>query len=148
MTNTFGPRHQMKHPRQGVLNWFVRQLIDNKEVSLFGDGTQIRDVNFVDEVVEALLLIARSNKSWGEAYNIGGHPVSLKEFVETGIKALGRGKFSIVKFPKERKSIEIGNYVADIKKIKEHHGFNPFVSLEDGLLKTFDYYKKHKGHYW
>src|SRR3989344_6484396 len=45
MTNIFGPRHQMKHPRQGVLNYFLRQIMDGKTVLLYGSGQQVRDVN-------------------------------------------------------------------------------------------------------
>lgn len=148
MSNTFGPRHQMKHPRQGVLNWFVRQLIDGKTIKLYGDGSQIRDINFVGEVVDALLLLAKSKNSWGEAFNLGGHPMTLKEFVATAIKVFGSGAYEIVPFPRDRKSIEIGNYVADIKKIGDLIGWHPSVAVEDGLVATFDYYKKNKKYYW
>src|SRR4030042_7200301 len=58
LTNTFGPRHQMKHSRQGVLNWFIRQIIEGETVSLYGDGKQIRDVNYINDVVEAMLVAA------------------------------------------------------------------------------------------
>ena len=77
LTNTYGPRHQMKHSRQGVLNWFIRQLLDGKTVELFGDGSQIRDINFVDDVVTAFMLAADSPKSDGEVFNLGGEAVSL-----------------------------------------------------------------------
>lgn len=148
MTNTFGPRHQMKHPRQGVLNWFLRLLIDDQEVSLFGDGSQIRDINYVDDVVEALLEVAKSKKSNGQIYNIGGEAMTLKQFIEAAIKILGRGKYKIVEFPKDRKEIEIGNYVADIKKIKEEIGWEPKYKVEKGIEETFNYYISNKKHYW
>ena len=51
MTNTYGPRHQMRHSRQGVLNYFIRQIMEGETVQLFGDGKQIRDVNYIDDVV-------------------------------------------------------------------------------------------------
>lgn len=72
LTNTFGPRHQMRHPRQGVLSWFLRQLLDGEKIKLFGTGKQIRDVNYVNDVVDAFLLVGASNKVWGEVYNLGG----------------------------------------------------------------------------
>ena len=86
MSNTYGPRHQMKHSKQGVLNWFIRLLMGGKTVQLFGDGSQIRDVNYIDDVIGALLLLASSDKSNNQAYNLGGQPVTLKSFVETAIK--------------------------------------------------------------
>lgn len=148
MTNTYGPRHQMKHPRQGVLNWFLRLLIDGEAVNLFGDGTQIRDINYVDDVVEALLLVAKESKTSGQIYNLGGQPSTLREFVELAIKVLGRGKYNLVKFPNDRKDIEIGNYVADIKKIKEEVGWEPMISPAQGVSDTIEYFLKNKKYYW
>src|SRR3990167_6380845 len=92
MTNTFGPRHQMKHSRQGVLNWFIREILDGATITLYGTGKQIRDVNYVDDVVDALLLVGSSKTGWWEAYNLGGTPVSLKDFVQKVIAFVGKGK--------------------------------------------------------
>src|SRR3989339_1152618 len=78
MTNTYGPRHQMRHPRQGILNYFIRQIMDGQSVELFGNGKQIRDINYIDDVCEALYLAGKSNTGWGEAYNLGGIPIALK----------------------------------------------------------------------
>ena len=148
LSNTFGPRHQMKHPKQGVLNWFIRVLMDKRKVDLYGDGTQIRDVNYIDDVVEALLISAANKKTDGQVYNLGGNAITLKEFVEKAIAVLGYGRYKVVKFPKERKSIEIGNYVADIKKISNELGWKPNTKIEDGIKKTIEYYKEFKKYYW
>ena len=148
MTNTFGPRHQMIHSRQGVLNWFIRLLIDSKQVELFGDGMQLRDVNYIDDVVDALLLVATSRKTVGQVYNLGGNPVTLNDFVKAIIDKLGYGAYKTVRFPKERASIEIGSYVADISKIKEDLGWEPKVHMDVGIKNTIDYYLKNKKHYW
>lgn len=148
LTNVYGPRHQMKHPRQGVLNWFIRQLIDGKTVELFGDGSQIRDINFVSDVVSAFMSAADSSKSIGEVFNLGGDAVSLESFVKSAIKVFGKGDFRTIPFPAERQSIEVGDYVADRSKIKAKLGWEPEVSLESGLKKTFDYYLKYKKYYW
>ncbi len=148
LTNTFGPRHQMKHPRQGVLNWFLRQILDNQEIKLFGTGEQIRDINYADDVVRAFLLAGASKKVWGQVYNLGGTAVSLKEFVEIAIKVYGRGSYKIVPFPKHRKKIEIGDYVADYTKITKALSWKPKTSLESGIKKTLKFYEKNKKHYW
>lgn len=148
MTNTFGPRHQMKHSRQGVLNWFIRQILDGETVKLFGDGTQVRDVNYVDDVVEALFLVAASEEGWGEAYNLGGTPVSLVDFVKEVIKEVGKGNYILQPFPKDRENIEIGDYIASYKKITKTYGWKPRVSLRDGIRKTVEYYRKNKKYYW
>lgn len=148
MTNTYGPRHQMKHSRQGVLNWFIRKILDGETVELYGGGDQVRDVNYVDDVVTALLTVGESGKGWGEAYNLGGTPVSLTEFVTEIIKINGRGKMKVVEFPAERKKIEVGNYVASREKIKKTYGWEPRVSLEKGVKETLNYYRKYRKFYW
>lgn len=147
MSNTYGPRHQMRHSRQGVLNWFIKQIMDRKKVTLYGDGSQIRDINYVSEVVDALLMLAKSRGQWGEAFNIGGHPMSLLEFVKKAISIIG-GRYELLKFPVDREDIEIGNYVADIKKIKGVIDWKPSASIKDGLIETFAYYEKYRKFYW
>lgn len=148
MTNTFGPRHQMRHARQGVLNWFIRQILDGEEVKLFGTGKQIRDVNYIDDAVDALLQVGASKKGWGEAYNLGGTPVSLIDFVRKVIRIVGKGEVTVRSFPRERKKIEVGDYIASYKKITKTYGWEPKVSLEEGIEKTIHYYKKYKQYYW
>ncbi|OGG08434.1 NAD-dependent epimerase, partial [Candidatus Gottesmanbacteria bacterium RIFCSPHIGHO2_01_FULL_40_15] len=148
MTNTFGPRHQMKHSRQGVLNWFIRLILEGQEVKLYGTGNQIRDVNYIDDVVEALYLTGRSEKGWGEAYNLGGIPVSLSEFVKTAVKTAKMGRVSVVPFPEEREKIEIGDYIASYEKIKKTYGWAPKTKLTEGIEKTIGYYLKYRNKYW
>ncbi len=51
LTNTYGPRHQMKHHRQGIINWFIRQIMDGTKVKIFGDGKQIRDTDYIADII-------------------------------------------------------------------------------------------------
>lgn len=148
MTNTFGPRHQMRHSKQGVLNWFIRKLMDGEMVELMGGGDQIRDINFVSDVVNALILAGISKKSDGQVYNLGGSPLSLRDFVEMTIKILGAGNWKGINFPRSRKAIEIGNYIANIKKINEDLGWQPKTKIDDGIKETIDFYKINKSYYW
>ena len=148
MTNTYGPRHQMRHPRQGVLNWFVRQVVSGEKIVLFGTGKQKRDINYIDDVVAGLMMVAGSKKGWGEAYNLGGNAVSLEEFVKLVIKITGKGSYRKVVFPEDRKNIEIGDYKADYSKMTKTFGWKPMVSLDIGIKKTLEYYEKYKRYYW
>lgn len=148
MTNTYGPRHLMKHSRQGVLNWFIRQILRDEEVVLYGDGRQIRDVNYIDDVVEALLSVGKGMRGWGDAYNLGGTPVPLEDFVKIVIAAVGKGKYRIDTFPSDRKNIEIGDYVASRKKIQSVFGWEPKVKLSEGIKKTVEYYRRYGRYYW
>lgn len=148
LTNTYGPRHQMRHHKQGIINWFIRQLIESQTIKLYGDGKQIRDINYVDDVVDALLLVACSEKANGEVFNLGGTPKNLIDLVETMIDVYGAGRYELTPFKDDLKKIEIGDYIANYEKIKNSVGWQPKVSLEEGLRASFDYYEKYKNHYW
>lgn len=148
LTNTYGPRHQMNHHRQGVLNWFIRQVIDGDTIRIFGSGSQIRDTNYCDDVIEAMLLAMISDATDGEVYNLGGEHLSLVQFVETLIEVHGKGAYELVPFPHELKPIEIGDYVASYAKFTAATGWVPKVSLHGGLALTLDYYQRHCSHYW
>jgi len=148
LSNTYGPRHQMKHSRQGVLNWFIRQIIEGETINLFGGGDQIRDCIYISDIVDAFVRIGASEKVWGQAYNLGGCPTSLKNFVKQAIKIYGKGKFVITKFPQGRKKIEIGDFIADYQKITRAVSWKPRINLATGIKRTFAFYEKNKKHYW
>ncbi|HVF29262.1 MAG TPA: NAD-dependent epimerase/dehydratase family protein, partial [Pyrinomonadaceae bacterium] len=110
LTNTYGPRQLIHHNRQGFIAWFIRQAIDGDVMELFGEGRQRRDLNYVDDVVEALLLTGASEAVEGEIFNLGGEaPVTLSDLAEELISLTGRGSVRCVPFPPERQLIDIGN---------------------------------------
>jgi UDP-glucose 4-epimerase len=149
LINTYGPRLLLKHNRQGFLGWFVKQLIDGEEIKIFGDGSQVRDFNYIDDAVEAFLIAGASEKSFGNFYNLGGtERTSLKDLVEIMIDINGSGRYSITPFPEDRKKIDIGDFYSDFTKIKNELGWKPEVLLREGLQKTFDYYKKYHRYYF
>ena len=71
LTNSYGPGMRVKDARQTFLGIWIRQLIEDKPIQVFGDGRQRRDFNFVDDVVDALLLAAAKTESEGEVFNLG-----------------------------------------------------------------------------
>jgi len=148
LTNTYGPRHQMRHHKQGIINWFIRQLIEEQTIKLYGDGKQVRDINYVGDVVEALLLVACNEKANGEVFNLGGIPKNLIDLVEAMIDVYGKGNYELIPFKDDLKKIEIGDYIANYEKIKNTAGWQPKISLEEGLRSSFDYYEKYRNHYW
>ena len=149
LTNTYGQRHMMKHSKQGFLNWFIRLAIDDQDITIYEPGAQKRDFNYVDDVVEAMLLAAASDKADGEIFNLGsGIPVSVKEIAEMIVKIAGTGRVKCIPYPKEIKAIEIGDYYADFSKITKALFWKPKVSLEEGLNRTIEYYRKYKKYYW
>jgi UDP-glucose 4-epimerase len=148
LPNTYGPRHQMKHARQGVLNWFIRRVLDGDPIVLFGEGTQVRDVQYVDDVVDAMLLSLADGKTRGEAYNLGGSPLSLRSVAELLVKLNGTGNIEVKPYPADAKGVEVGDFTADISKIETVIGWKPSTSPEKGFSETLSYYREHKDHYW
>lgn len=149
ITNTYGPRAQMKHSHYGVVNWFIRLAIDGKIIKVFGDGQLKRDFLYVDDCVEALLMSALNQGAYGEIFNVGvDKPCTFIELAKLIIKIAGRGKWKFAPFTLERKALEPGDFYSDITKIKKIVGWSPRVSLEDGLKATISYYKRYKQHYW
>jgi len=116
---------------------------------VFGSGNQLRDFNYVDDVIDALLLAATSEKSAGQIFNLGSSsPVKLKNLAELLINVNKSGSYSIIPFPPERKQIDIGNYYGNFTKISSILGWKPEVSLEAGIRLTIEYYKKYGNMYW
>ena len=149
LTNTFGPRMRVKDARQTFLGIWIRNLIEGKPILVYGDGTQLRDFNYVDDVVEALLASATSPNSWGQVFNLGSEEyTSLEDLAAMMIDKHPSGHYEIVPFPGELKAIDIGDYYSDFSKAKEELGWSPQVSLQEGLSLSIEYYAKFGKHYW
>ena len=149
LTNTYGPGMRVRDARQTFLGIWVRNLIEGKPMLVFGDGAQRRDFNYVDDVVDALLMAAASDKTNGEIFNLGNYEViSLKELAAMMVDLHSGGSYELAAFPSERKAIDIGDYYSDFTKIKEALGWEPKVSLKEGLRKSLDYYTLHHAQYW
>jgi UDP-glucose 4-epimerase len=139
---------RIKDARQTFLGVWIKNILEKKEILVYGDGRQIRDFNYVDDVVKALLMTARSEEYYGSIFNLGSEePINLVDTAKLLIKSAGTGKYKLIPFPLDRKSIDIGNYYADYRKIKSSLGWTSEISLEEGLSKTYNYYKKFGKYY-
>ena len=149
ITNTYGPRHQMKHNRYGVLNWFIRLALDNERIPIFGDGRILRDFLYIDDLTNALIMCGLTEAAYGDLFNVGsGLPMSFLDLMNKIIEIAGSGRYEHTAFTAERKALEPGDYWSDISKIKSIVGWDPRVSLEEGLQRTIAFYRSHRDHYW
>lgn len=149
LTNTYGPRMRAKDARQTFLGIWIRNLLEGKPIQVFGDGMQIRDYNYVDDVVDALLLVADNDAADGRVFNVGSpEHFTLLETAELMIEINGSGCLDLVPFPPERKSIDIGDYFGDYKELESRIGWSPKVSLAEGLAQTLDFYRSFWANYW
>ena len=149
LSNVYGPRQQLRHNRQGFIAWFIRQAIDGSAIELFGEGKQRRDMIYVDDVVDALLLAGMNENAEGEIFNVGDDKtISLAELADELIYLTGRGSVCGVPFPPERQLIDVGNCSSSYKKIERMLGWSPRTSLKEGLIKSIKFYQQNKAHYW
>lgn len=149
LTNTYGPGMRVKDARQTFLGIWIRNIIENKPILVFGDGLQLRDFNYVDDVVDALLLAALDPKADGQVFNLGSDEVvNLKQLAQKLSELHAGASFEIVPFPPERKAIDIGDYYSNFDKCRSTLGWRPQVNLQDGLASTLKYYQQHQQAYW
>ena len=149
LTNTYGPRMRVKDARQTFLGLWFRRLIEGEPIEVWGDGTQVRDFNYVDDVVDALLASATDPRANGRIYNLGSHEsIDLAHLAEQLVALHGGGSYRIVPFPPDRKRIDIGDYVTDYALIRRELGWEPRVDLHEGLGRALAYFRQHHDHYW
>jgi UDP-glucose 4-epimerase len=149
LTNTYGPRMQMRHPRQGFVGWFVRLAVEGREIELFGGGESLRDFNEVDDVVDAFLLCGVEDAAIGQVFNLGHpEPLTVRQFAELLLDVAGTGSLRERPFPADRERIDIGSVFADFGKIRERLGWEPRIGTREGLARMVDYYRRNREHYW
>ncbi|MFM1767824.1 MAG: hypothetical protein RJA22_353 [Verrucomicrobiota bacterium] len=147
LTNTYGPRMRVKDARQTFLGTWVRQVVEGRPFEVW-EGSQRRDFNYVDDVIEALLLAVTKDQATGQVFNLGGaEVVTLDELARTLMGTAPGGGFIHRAFPPERQRIDIGDYFADYRRIGKLLGWAPVVPLQEGLARTCAYYREHLPHY-
>lgn len=149
LTNTYGPGMRVKDARQTFLGIWVRLLIEGKPIKVFGDGLQLRDFNYVDDCVEALLLAGSSDAANGKVYNLGSTEViGLKDLAKMMVGLGYGGSYELIPFPPERKAIDIGDYYSDFSLIAKELGWQPKFGLREGLQRSLTYYQANHHYYW
>jgi UDP-glucose 4-epimerase len=149
LTNTYGPRMLAAHHRQGFINWFVRLAVEGGRFRLYGDGSQLRDMVYVDDLIQAMLLAAVTPIAAGKILNHGsGSPASLREIATHLCEINPQCSIEYTPFPEAERRIEIGDYVADTTAICHTLGWHPAVGLREGLERSVRYYRAYREHYW
>jgi dTDP-glucose 4,6-dehydratase/UDP-glucose 4-epimerase len=149
LTNTYGPGMRVKDARQTFLGIWVRSMIEGNPIKIFGDGLQKRDFNYVDDCVDALLLAGATDISNGKVYNLGSNEVvNLLTLADMLVNLGDGGAYELVPFPPERKAIDIGDYYSDFSLISNELGWQPEVTLHEGLVQSMAYYQANHQQYW
>ena len=147
LTNTIGPRMRVKDARQTFVGVWIRRLLEDEPLEIWG-GEQRRDFTFVDDAVEAFLLAAARPEAVGEIFNLGGPPpVTLLRLAELLVEINGGGSFVVREFPDDRKKIDIGDYYADDAKIRKMLGWKARTDLKTALKRTMEFYRRELRYY-
>jgi len=149
VANPYGPRSQMKHSKYSMVNWFLRQATEDKTLTVYGDGKQVRDYIYIDDLVEAFLAAAASEKTDGRVYTVGsGQPTRFVEMVQAIIEIAGSGRFELVPWPEDYVNVETGDFWTNITEITSDAGWQPHVSFREGVERTHEYYQNFRDRYW
>tara|TARA_Y100000589_G_C27091549_1_gene604145 strand:- start:185 stop:1174 length:990 start_codon:yes stop_codon:yes gene_type:complete len=143
LTNTYGPAMRIKDAKQTFLGIWIKQLLENQPITIFGDGKQIRDFNYIDDCVNALIIASENKFAEGKIFNVGSdEKISLTDLAKLMIKVNGGGEFVYKAFPSDREKIDIGDYFSDISFFKKSLNWTPNFALEKGLKLSLDYYRR------
>ena len=149
IANPYGPRSQMKHSKYSIVNYFIRQAMEGKNLKVFGDGNQLRDYIYVEDLANAFLLAAINEDANGQVFNVGsGVGTRFKDMVRTVVEVVGYSNIDYIPWPEKYLNVETGDYATDITKISRTLGWHPSVSLREGIKKTYSYYKRYKDYYF
>jgi UDP-glucose 4-epimerase len=132
--NVFGPRQSPDSQYAAVVPLFIRAIAAGKPITIHGDGEQSRDFTYVDNVVAATMSAADAPGASGRAFNVaGGSPATVNHVAETLGQIIGK---PVEKRFEPRRSGDIRDSWADLSAAREVLGFDPSVTLEEGLRRT------------
>ena len=138
--NVFGPRQDSTSQYSGVLALFIPAVLQSKRPTIYGDGLQSRDFTYVQDVVEANLLACAVPGVAGQVFNVAcGDRITVNSMLQQINKITGKDIAPIYADPRPG---DIEHSQADITRAKEHLGYQPKVSFEEGLRNTIEWYRK------
>lgn len=147
LTNTVGPHLRVKDAGQSFIGAWIRALVEERPFDVWG-GDQVRDFTFVDDAVDAFCAAALSDAANGQVFNVGGSAaMPLRQLAALMTEVNGGGSYAVGAFPAERRAIDVGDFVADDRKLRATLGWKPRTPLRDGLAKTLDFYHEHLEQY-
>jgi UDP-glucose 4-epimerase len=148
LSNVFGPRATINSPEFTFNNYFIGLALQNKKITVYGEGNQKRNTIYVEDAVEAIVQASVNDHGNGETYfAVGDEHHSVAQIAEATVKYIGSGEVTYIPWPMERKAIDIGDAVISNKKFRETFHLVLKYNLQSGLIKTAEYYKKCMGKY-
>lgn len=149
IANPYGIRHHMKHSKYGIVNYFIKKAMYGETIEIFGEGNQLRDYIYVEDIVNAMLSAGLAPAADGEVFNLGsGNSIAFYEMAQTVVSVVGKGAIKKIPWPENYKIVEGGDFDCDISKTKSILEWEPTFSLTTGIEKTVRFYEKYRNYYW
>jgi len=144
LSNVFGPRACIHSADFTFNNYFVGLAFQGKDITVYGEGSQKRNVIFVDDVVAALILASQADAVNGQTYFVvSDEHLSVAEIARATASCFGRNQVKHVEWPKGKQAIDVGDAIISNAKIKKTLNWCPCFTLHSGLQKTKSFYVKH-----
>lgn len=126
---------------EGAIQIFIKNVVKNKTIEIHGDGDQIRSWCYVDDMIDGIMLCLTNNKAVGEVFNIGNPKgtITISSLAEK-IVTICKSKVKIKYVPKNYVDVELR--IPSIEKAEAVLGYKPKIDLNEGILRTYDWFKK------
>lgn len=148
LSNIYGPRAKISSSDAGVLNFFIGLALQDKALTIYGDGAQRRNVLFVDDCIEALLQTAIQEQTHGEVFFAsGGEEYPIVAFAQAVVAVMGKGEVRHVPWPEDWAKMDVGDVAIANEKITARLGWKPAIGLHEGLKQTKAFFEERLPHY-
>jgi len=143
ISNPYGPYQAAKNKGYGIINYFLQLAVRGEPIRIFGDGSQIRDFIFVEDLIDILLSAIVTPDCHNQIFNIGGRePISLRAAAESIALAAGGTPVILEPWPKDYQAVETGDYLSCVDKLGRFLDLAHLTSFEDGLARSIEAYRE------
>jgi UDP-glucose 4-epimerase len=143
ISNPYGPYQRFGSNNYGILNLFIHKALVDKEIEIFGEGNQKRDFIYIDDLTNLLIQSIDNDNMFGNIYNVGyGKGISLKETASLIKRYVPDLRITFKEWPEIEQKIETGDYISDIQLLKKEIGWEPRVTMEEGIKQTVRFYEQ------
>jgi len=146
LANVYGPRQFIKDHSQGFIGWFINRAMLGEEILLYLNGDQKRNIIYIDDVVNALVLATKLH-SEHRIFNICGEEISIRKIAETLLKLTGNGRISKQEYKINHKTLLIKDILCSDQLFQTTASWHPQMGYLEGLHTTLAYFRQHEKHY-
>ncbi len=136
ITNPYGPGQRPNGGKHGIVNWFMKLAHEDADLCVFGDGSQVRDYIYIDDLIEIMLRGGFSPRMEGQVLNAGfGAGVPFRQMAELVVEVVGKGRVKLVPWPEKYLKVETGDFIPDVSRTVDLIGYRASTELREGLVR-------------